>query len=500
MAKRVLIIDGDTQFVTELTTALETLGVEVTSAREGKEGLELAKKARPDLVVLCVELRKTSGYSICSKLKKDEDTRAIPVILVSAEATQKTFDDHRKLKVGRADEYLRKPIAPEALIEKIEGLIGSLAEETAAIDLDDDALAGIEDASAMVAEEPIHLEEMEEISVDADDHEAAPTSETLPSDSELDLLDAAFDNLEQKEPAAEPTAKPTARDEEEHDLLEILPEHDAEEQAPSPSLRLVAGEAEAEESAFQSTIAAMDEGESFPEPLEEPSDDATAASGGRDKDYFQLKERLAQREKDLVRVREELVAKEKELAQQRDRETELERELEGKQPQIKAWQQKTEALMAGQRRAEKELSTLREDLKQATSRLQSAEKERDSNKSTLIEHSANLERMKVDLNRFEQRARDAEKKLQSTGSHAEELGAELAGVRAQLEEATTTGEELRRRLKEIEDLHGKGEERLLRAYQRIKGDERLKEKTRKALSIALQLLEDTSGEEEERRT
>src|SRR5580765_7450788 len=108
MAKRVLIIDGDVPFVTELTTALEHRGDEVNSAREGKEGQELAKRSTPDLIVLCVELRKTSGYSICSKLKKDEDTRQIPVILVSAEATQKTFDDHRKLKVGRADEYLRK--------------------------------------------------------------------------------------------------------------------------------------------------------------------------------------------------------------------------------------------------------------------------------------------------------------------------------------------------------------------------------------------------------
>src|SRR5262249_51398632 len=100
----------------------------------------------------------------------------------------------------------------------------------------------------------------------------------------------------------------------------------------------------------------------------------------------------------------------------------------------------------------------------------------------------------------ETRARDAEKKLQTTGSHAEELGAELAGVRAQLEETTGIGEELRRRLNELEDAHQKGEDRLLRAYQRIKGDERLKEKTRKALSIALQLLEDTTSEEEERRT
>jgi DNA repair exonuclease SbcCD ATPase subunit len=391
------------------------------------------------------------------------------VILVSAEATQKTFDDHRKLKVGRADEYLRKPIAPDALIEKIEGLIGPLAEEVAAIDLEEEALTAIDDASAMVAEEPIHLEEMEEISVDSDDHEAAPTPDTLPSDSELDLLDAAFDNLEQK-PAAEKIEK-----EETHDLVEIEPETEHEEPTSSPALRLIADEEEPE----ASTAAAKVDDDAFSLPEEEPSEEARPSGGGRDKEYFQLKERLAQREKDLVRVREELAAREKELVQLREHETELERELEGKQPQIKAALQKTEALMAGQRRAEKELSTLREDLKQATSRLQSAERERDGNKSTVIEQAANLEKLKVELNRAEQRARDAEKKLQSTGSHAEELGAELAGVRAQLE---------------------KGEDRLLRAYQRIKGDERLKEKTRKALSIALQLLEDTSSEEEERRT
>ncbi|MHB1846720.1 MAG: response regulator transcription factor, partial [Deltaproteobacteria bacterium] len=124
MSKRVLLIDADQPLVSSLTGALEAKGFEVLHTADGKEGLDLARQHSPDLVVLCVELPKSSGYSICSKLKKDDALRSIPILLTSADATQKAFDDHKKLKIGRADEYLRKPFDGPGLLDKISGLIG----------------------------------------------------------------------------------------------------------------------------------------------------------------------------------------------------------------------------------------------------------------------------------------------------------------------------------------------------------------------------------------
>jgi hypothetical protein len=110
--------------------------------------------------------------------------------------------------------------------------------------------------------------------------------------------------------------------------------------------------------------------------------------------------------------------------------------------------------------------------------------------------------------------------LEDQHARVDELSAELVGVRAQFEEAQAATEELRREMErqreeddaiqddlrrhvtELEEVQTRNEERVVKAYQRIKGDERVKEKTRKALSIALQLLEDQSAEaaEEEQRT
>src|SRR5688572_1613902 len=63
-----------------------------------------------------------SGYSICNKLKKDNDLKGIPLIITSKEATPETFAQHKKLKT-RAEDYLIKPFSDAELIEKIGALI-----------------------------------------------------------------------------------------------------------------------------------------------------------------------------------------------------------------------------------------------------------------------------------------------------------------------------------------------------------------------------------------
>ena len=103
-----LIIESDTAFAQQLQSAFGARGVDVTLTADGNEGLSKAHELKPDVIVLCVELSGVSGYSICNKLKKDPELAAIPLVLTSSQATEETFEQHKKLK-NRADAYLRKP-------------------------------------------------------------------------------------------------------------------------------------------------------------------------------------------------------------------------------------------------------------------------------------------------------------------------------------------------------------------------------------------------------
>ncbi len=129
MPTRILIIEADRAFGRDVAASLHARGAETRVCTDGQSGLEEARSWRPDLVVLCVELPNLSGYSVCNKLKKDEQLKTIPLVLTSAEATPETFEQHRKLRT-HADEYLLKPFEPATLVKRIGQLV-ALAPEGA---------------------------------------------------------------------------------------------------------------------------------------------------------------------------------------------------------------------------------------------------------------------------------------------------------------------------------------------------------------------------------
>src|SRR5437588_6943838 len=106
-------------------------------ATNSEQGITLAKQETPDLIVVCVEAQPTNGYMLCTRLKKDDRLKTIPVILTSANATADSFEKHKKLKT-RAEDYLIKPFVPAALFEKANKLLGlppeAPAEEVVAIE------------------------------------------------------------------------------------------------------------------------------------------------------------------------------------------------------------------------------------------------------------------------------------------------------------------------------------------------------------------------------
>ena len=82
--KKVLIVDDEQSILIYLTTVLEDTGYATCSALDGEEGLNVARRERPDLVCLDVMMPKRSGVSLYEQIKRDPDLQLVPVMFISA--------------------------------------------------------------------------------------------------------------------------------------------------------------------------------------------------------------------------------------------------------------------------------------------------------------------------------------------------------------------------------------------------------------------------------
>lgn len=115
--KRILIVDDEPDLVETLRFPLEMEGYQVLVADNGEMGLNLARKERPDLIILDLMLPKLDGYKVCRLLKFDERFKKIPVLMVTAKTQEK---DRLLGKETGADEYIPKPFDIEQLLEKVK--------------------------------------------------------------------------------------------------------------------------------------------------------------------------------------------------------------------------------------------------------------------------------------------------------------------------------------------------------------------------------------------
>lgn len=123
--KYILVVDDDPDLVETVALMLESKGCEVGKAYDGVEGEESIKERRPDLVILDIMMPRKDGYILCAELKKDEKTRDIPVILLTAvgEAVPSTRYSHADGMSTEADEYIPKPIDTEGLWKAVTTLL-----------------------------------------------------------------------------------------------------------------------------------------------------------------------------------------------------------------------------------------------------------------------------------------------------------------------------------------------------------------------------------------
>src|SRR5271166_1013864 len=122
MATKVLVFESDPAFAGELRNELGKLGCATTVVDDGNLGLQQAASERPDLILLSIELPRMNGFSVCNKLKKDASLKEVPLIIMSSESSDETFEQHKKLRT-RAEDYVHKPIAFGELLQHIQGFV-----------------------------------------------------------------------------------------------------------------------------------------------------------------------------------------------------------------------------------------------------------------------------------------------------------------------------------------------------------------------------------------
>jgi len=407
VSKRILLIDSDEGFAQGLSSAMEARGFVPTLATDSEQGMSLAKEENPDLIVVCVEAQPTNGYMVCTRLKKDEQLKSIPVILTSSQATPDSFEKHKKLKT-RAEAYLIKPFAPQAMLEKASRLLG--------VELP--AEAGGEEEIVAVEDEPLGLGDLvegedEPISLSAadvaearsplneealiEDVEEVVELETEPgADEELEMFDKAFDSLGS---LGAPVISPTSRF------------ADGPPVAGPPARRAP------------------------PVDLSAPEDDALLDSLGPDPHAAGSSLEIEKQKKELAALKEDAAKRE---------------------ANAKTLQQRADALAATAKKFERELGEAKK--------------------------SAG-EELKARISKLEKELTAARREVESLTGEKDALAEERDQLQRQLEEAQAAA--------------GQNEDRAVKAYAKIKNEEKLREKARKALSIALQLLEESPPDGDE---
>ena len=128
--KNILVIDDDVQLVDSVETLLTSVGYQVSHAYQSKKGVEMAKKTRPDLILLDIMFAGPpgpDGIELSRQLNQDPDLEGVPVIILSGvrrvlDYPIKIFPDERWMPVKA---FLEKPITPDKLLAEIDKVLGA---------------------------------------------------------------------------------------------------------------------------------------------------------------------------------------------------------------------------------------------------------------------------------------------------------------------------------------------------------------------------------------
>ena len=117
--KRILLVDDDAEIVEAMRVALESKGYQILVARDGNQGLAMAEREDPDLVILDMMMPKRSGFLVLERLRR---TRRIPMRVIMITANEGSRHKAYAEMLG-VDDYIRKPFAMDRLIDSVSRLL-----------------------------------------------------------------------------------------------------------------------------------------------------------------------------------------------------------------------------------------------------------------------------------------------------------------------------------------------------------------------------------------
>ncbi len=118
--KRILLVDDDREIIESMRFALAAAGYEIFVARDGNQGLALAERENPDLVILDMMMPKRSGFLVLEKLRR---TRPVPIKIIMVTANEGSRHKAYAETLG-VDDYIRKPFAMGRLLDSVDRLLG----------------------------------------------------------------------------------------------------------------------------------------------------------------------------------------------------------------------------------------------------------------------------------------------------------------------------------------------------------------------------------------
>ena len=512
MPTHILIVEGDAALSSRLRSALAQRGHSIEETPDGREVLNIARRRRPAVIVLSVELPGgQNGYLLAGKLKKDDDLRGVPVVIVG---NPEGFSAHAKLK-NRADEYLAKPVDIEGLVAVVGRLTGTAhdppppPEEEATVSGDPDLdLIDAAFDEAPVAARPAAARPTRAAPRTVTPPRPPPEATRIPAEDDFSSLDDGDGPTVVQLPTT-PAAPPVAEPEPESIRLELTPAPLREmgmppgppqlEVTPAPLREMEGGSGLPQ---LELTPAALREMDAPAPPdqhaaLQSALDDAQARAFAAEVRATQLEAQLqesaahgipglqesARRDKETLRLKSELEAAQQAIADLRDQQTqgeqrtlELSGELARRDSQLKSLQAKLDQGVQERKRLEQALHSARAGAGAA-------------DQLDLVQQQLVAAQRDLELNRAH--AEGAERQLSGLRERAESAEAELHELRPRADEAAARAgeiEALQARVTELEAEARKHEDRVTRLYARLKAEERAREKARKAVAVTAQLL------------
>lgn len=363
---RILLLDSDPTFSETIQDGFERLGAEVQTVQDGNMALQAAKEFRPDLILLSVELQNLNGWVVCKKIRAAAQLKDTPLIVLSSDATEDIFEQHRRLS-ARADDYVHKPISFETLLEHVrqvmpfDDMVAESADDS--ISVDSSGMYVEEDDDEAVAVEGVDSE-IEEFAESAfgsliiRDPQGATSGFTDKTDTNFvpptmaGSGDLGFAGEQHSQELAQLRKELTAAREEIMELMDTAKRRAAEADKLHSEVESLRGKATQEKS-----VAAVSGRELL---------DLRESLNRKDKEILDLRDQVTSRDRQLIESSDNMLKGERERNDLRERLAGLEKDLE-------AGREQNTGLVADKAKLSQRVGELRERAESAEAQVQQGE-------------------------------------------------------------------------------------------------------------------------------